>query len=82
MRDFLTTILRPRSYDGAISIAKGDIMEGIVPLAQSTLVRGALIVPGLIVMGIPTKPAIYGSLIGSANISVGLVIYYMLKGGK
>tara|TARA_B100000287_G_scaffold116216_2_gene108191 strand:- start:594 stop:842 length:249 start_codon:yes stop_codon:yes gene_type:complete len=81
MRDLLASILKPRSYDGAKDIAKGNL-QGFVPIIQATLVRAALVAPGLLLMGVPNKTAIYGSLIGSANISAGLVIYYMIEEGN
>lgn len=72
-------ILTPRSYDGAKKIAAGEL-TGIALMAQATLIRSVLILPGLRFMKVPWKTAIYGALIGSATISLSLVAFYMIDG--
>jgi len=73
-------VLKPRSYDAAKKIAAGEL-SGAALMLQATAVRGLLILPGLRFMKVPWKPAMYGALIGSATISLGLVAFYMIDRG-
>ena len=78
MKELVTTFLKPRSYDAAQSIANGNYRNGL-PIVQATAIRAAMILPGLILLGMPKREATYGALIGSTNISLSLILYYMLK---
>jgi hypothetical protein len=75
----LESFLQPRSYQAAGKLARGE-PGGWTATLTATAIRTAITLPGLLIVGIPSKQAVMGSFFGNVLVSVTVIGYYLHAG--
>jgi len=75
----LESLLQPRSYQAAGKLMRGE-PGGLVATINATLIRTVITLPGLLVVAIPPRQAILGSLLGNVLVSATVIGYYLHAG--
>lgn len=79
MDALLEAFLQPRSYQAAGKLMRGE-PGGLRDTLVATAIRSAITLPGLLVVGIPTRQAILGATLGNVLVSVTVIGYYLHAG--
>lgn len=74
----LKEFLKPRSYEAAQKILEGEPGAGYL-LTTATLYRAVSTLPGLLLVGIPWKQAVAGSIVGNLFVTATVVGYYLVE---
>lgn len=77
--DLLTAFFQPRSYQAAGKLARGE-SGGWTETFKATLIRTAITLPGLLVVGIPWQRATAGAFLGNVLVSATVIGYYLHAG--
>tara|TARA_B100000686_G_scaffold355154_1_gene470492 strand:+ start:644 stop:946 length:303 start_codon:yes stop_codon:yes gene_type:complete len=75
----LKAFFKPRSYEAAGMLARGD-PGGWIQTLNATLIRTAITLPGLLVVRIPFKQALLGAFVGNVLVTATVVGYYLHAG--